>query len=105
MPALPQSHRSVPKRRRGSLGHDMGVPFLGRIPLDPDVVTQSDAGEPFAMFNSDTADGRGLSRDREQSRNVLQEERVVGERRSQTAAPIKHETDESQRGSDRGSRR
>jgi ATP-binding protein involved in chromosome partitioning len=30
------------------------VPFLGRIPLDPDVVTQSDAGEPFAMFNSDT---------------------------------------------------
>ena len=33
---------------------DMGVPFLGRIPLDPDVVTQSDAGEPFAMFYSDT---------------------------------------------------
>ena len=32
----------------------MGVPFLGRIPLDPDVVIQSDAGEPFAMFNSDT---------------------------------------------------
>jgi MinD-like ATPase involved in chromosome partitioning or flagellar assembly len=32
----------------------MGVPFLGRIPLDPDVVTQSDAGEPFAMFYSDT---------------------------------------------------
>jgi len=27
---------------------------LGRIPLDPDVVTQSDAGEPFALFNSDT---------------------------------------------------
>jgi ATP-binding protein involved in chromosome partitioning len=35
--------------------NDMGVPFLGRIPLDPDVVMQSDAGEPFAMFNSDTA--------------------------------------------------
>jgi Mrp family chromosome partitioning ATPase len=34
---------------------EMGVPFLGRIPLDPDVVTQSDAGEPFALFNSDTA--------------------------------------------------
>jgi ATP-binding protein involved in chromosome partitioning len=30
-------------------------PFLGRIPLDPDVVTQSDAGEPFALFNSDSA--------------------------------------------------
>jgi Mrp family chromosome partitioning ATPase len=33
---------------------DMGVPFLGRVPLDPEVVTQSDAGEPFALFNSDT---------------------------------------------------
>lgn len=33
---------------------DMGVPFLGRIPLDPEVVTQCDAGEPFAMFCSDT---------------------------------------------------
>jgi MinD-like ATPase involved in chromosome partitioning or flagellar assembly len=33
----------------------MGVPFLGRIPLDPEVVTQCDAGEPFAMFYSDTA--------------------------------------------------
>ena len=38
-----------------SVGADMGVPFLGRIPLDPDVVTQCDAGEPFALFNSDTA--------------------------------------------------
>jgi Mrp family chromosome partitioning ATPase len=33
---------------------EMGVPFLGRIPLDPEVVTQSDAGEPYALFNSDT---------------------------------------------------
>ena len=33
---------------------EMGVPFLGRIPLDPDVVTQCDAGEPFALFYSDT---------------------------------------------------
>jgi hypothetical protein len=33
----------------------MGAPFLGRIPLDPDVVLQSDAGEPYALFNSDTA--------------------------------------------------
>src|ERR671921_113971 len=33
---------------------DMGVPFLGRVPLDPEVVTQCDAGEPFAMFYSDT---------------------------------------------------
>src|SRR5207249_924740 len=33
---------------------EMGVPFLGRIPLDPDVAVQCDAGEPYAMFCSDT---------------------------------------------------
>jgi Mrp family chromosome partitioning ATPase len=33
---------------------DMKVPFLGRIPLDPEIVLQSDAGEPYALFNSDT---------------------------------------------------
>ena len=33
---------------------DMEVPFLGRVPLDPEVVTQCDAGEPYALFNSDT---------------------------------------------------
>ena len=34
---------------------EMGVRFLGRIPLDPEIVTQGDAGEPFALFNSDSA--------------------------------------------------
>ncbi len=34
--------------------HDMGVPFLGRIPLDPEVGAHCDSGEPFAMFCSDT---------------------------------------------------
>ncbi len=36
----------------------MGVHFLGRVPLDPEVVTQCDYGEPYALFHSDlpTAD-------------------------------------------------
>lgn len=53
----PHCHNHIEVFRKGggeASAHDMGVPFLGRIPLDPDVVTQSDAGEPFAMFNSDT---------------------------------------------------
>ncbi|RJP65045.1 MAG: ATP-binding protein [Candidatus Abyssobacteria bacterium SURF_17] len=29
------------------MAREMGVPFLGRIPLDPGVVTTSDSGEPF----------------------------------------------------------
>jgi hypothetical protein len=32
----------------------MSVPFLGRIPLDPDVAAHCDSGEPYAMFCSDT---------------------------------------------------
>ncbi|HET9867458.1 MAG TPA: P-loop NTPase, partial [Nitrospira sp.] len=53
----PHCHQHIDVFRKGggeASAQDMGVPFLGRIPLDPDVVIQSDAGEPFAMFNSDT---------------------------------------------------
>ena len=53
----PHCHTQIDVFRKGggeASASDMGVPFLGRIPLDPDVVTQSDAGEPFALFNSDT---------------------------------------------------
>jgi Mrp family chromosome partitioning ATPase len=52
----PHCHNHIDVFRKGggeASALDMGVPFLGRIPLDPDVVTQSDAGEPFALFNSD----------------------------------------------------
>jgi ATP-binding protein involved in chromosome partitioning len=53
----PHCHTQIDVFRKGggeASALDMGVPFLGRIPLDPDVVTQSDAGEPFALFNSDS---------------------------------------------------
>ncbi|MEC4681851.1 MAG: P-loop NTPase, partial [Nitrospirota bacterium] len=37
---------------------DMDVPFLGRVPLDPEMVLQCDRGEPYTLFHSDlpTAD-------------------------------------------------
>ncbi|MDE3019393.1 MAG: Mrp/NBP35 family ATP-binding protein [Nitrospirota bacterium] len=53
----PHCHQAIEVFRKGggeASAGDMGVPFLGRIPLDPDVVTQCDAGEPFAMFYSDS---------------------------------------------------
>ena len=31
----------------------MDVPFLGRVPLDPEMVLQCDRGEPYALFHSD----------------------------------------------------
>ncbi|MCP9451235.1 MAG: Mrp/NBP35 family ATP-binding protein [Nitrospira sp.] len=61
----PHCHRQITVFRQGggeASALDMGVPFLGRIPLDPDVVTQSDAGEPFALFHSDTATAEAYHR-------------------------------------------
>ena len=33
---------------------DFGVPFLGKIPLDPNIVTTGDSGEPFLTTNAST---------------------------------------------------
>ena len=40
-----------------AMAHEMGVPWLGRIPLDPEVVTACDAGTPYlsAYAHSETA--------------------------------------------------
>ncbi len=53
----PHCHEHIEVFRKGggeASAADMGVNFLGRIPLDPEVVRQCDYGEPFAMFYSDT---------------------------------------------------
>lgn len=33
---------------------EMGVPFLGRIPIDPKIVTASDEGKPFVLDNPES---------------------------------------------------
>lgn len=57
----PHCHQHIDVFRKGggeASAADMGVPFLGRIPMDPEIVTQCDFGEPYALFHSDlpTAD-------------------------------------------------
>lgn len=39
------------------MASEMGVPFLGRIPIDPKIVEQSDSGKPFLQYfpGSETA--------------------------------------------------
>lgn len=34
---------------------EMGVPFLGKIPIDPQIVESSDEGKPFVLENPDSA--------------------------------------------------
>jgi len=51
-------------RRGGGEGmaKDMGVPFLGRIPLDPDMVTSGETGVPFMTAFPESETSRALTR-------------------------------------------
>jgi ATP-binding protein involved in chromosome partitioning len=40
----------------------MGVPFLGRIPIDPQIVEASDLGEPYVTRHGDTEGAAAFSR-------------------------------------------
>jgi len=46
----PHCKREIPLFKTGGgekAANEMNVPFLGRIPIDPDIVTTTDAGKPF----------------------------------------------------------
>jgi MinD-like ATPase involved in chromosome partitioning or flagellar assembly len=36
------------------IAKEMGVPFLGRVPIDPNIVDSSDTGKPFILANPDS---------------------------------------------------
>ena len=44
-----------------SLAQEMGVPFLGRVPLDPQVVDSGDAGTPFVQRFADSPAARAFA--------------------------------------------
>jgi len=55
----PHCHKEIPLFKIGGgekAAHDLKVPFLGRIPLDPEMVSNCDRGMPFVMSypNSET---------------------------------------------------
>lgn len=88
----PHCHREIEVFRKGggeASALDMGVPFLGRIPLDPDVVTQSDAGEPFALFNSDTPTAEAYHRIANQIESFCKKSGSLLKVGRSTAKPIK----------------
>jgi Mrp family chromosome partitioning ATPase len=48
----PHCHKEIPLFKTGGgekAARDMKVPFLGRIPIDPEMVTDCDRGMPFVM--------------------------------------------------------
>jgi ATP-binding protein involved in chromosome partitioning len=44
-----------------ALAYEMNVPFLGSIPIDPDIVTSSDAGTPFIDTHTHSLGGKAFS--------------------------------------------
>jgi MinD-like ATPase involved in chromosome partitioning or flagellar assembly len=49
----------------------MNVPFLGRIPLDPDMVASSDDGYPLVLKNPDSITAQAFHHVAEEWRNLL----------------------------------
>ena len=48
----PHCHKEIPLFKTGGgekAAHDLKVPFLGKIPIDPEMVTDCDRGMPFVM--------------------------------------------------------
>ncbi len=45
-----------------ALAKEMNVPFLGRIPMDPEVVRSGDEGYPFVKVQGDTPTGKALTK-------------------------------------------
>jgi ATP-binding protein involved in chromosome partitioning len=45
----------------GKLAAEMGVPFLGRIPLDPMIVASGDEGKPFVQSHADSPSARAFA--------------------------------------------
>jgi ATP-binding protein involved in chromosome partitioning len=40
--------------------HEMGVPFLGRFPIDPELVKSGDMGKPFIQYNKESGSARAM---------------------------------------------
>jgi ATP-binding protein involved in chromosome partitioning len=53
----PHCHKEIPLFKKGGgekAARDLKVPFLGNIPVDPEVVTDCDRGMPFVMAHLDS---------------------------------------------------
>jgi ATP-binding protein involved in chromosome partitioning len=52
------------------MASEMGVPFLGQIPLEPGVVESGDSGHPFMQATDDPGAAGGISRAAERFREI-----------------------------------
>ncbi len=51
---------------------DLNVPFLGRIPIEPEMVNAGDSGKPYVHFNKDTQTAKRIKQIEEEIINFLE---------------------------------
>ena len=55
--------------------NDLDVPFLGRIPIEPEMVKAGDSGKPYIHFNKDTETAKIIKQIEEKIINFLEKEK------------------------------
>ncbi len=55
--------------------NDLDVPFLGRIPIEPEMVKAGDSGKPYIHFNKDTETAKTIKQIEEKIMNFLEKEK------------------------------
>jgi len=72
-----------------TMAKEMGVPFLGRIPMDPQIVGGSDEGKPFVYHHRETESAQAFIRAIQPVFRLQESKKHSGELISQTIKPLK----------------
>ena len=77
----PHCGKSIPVFKVGggeNAARELGVPFLGRIPLDPRIVVGGDAGKPFVLEHPDSPAAKAFVHAVEEIKKHLKQTRAEG---------------------------
>src|SRR2546425_408007 len=77
----PHCGKSIPVFKVGggeAAAKELGVPFLGRIPLDPRIVVGGDAGKPFVLEHPDSPAAKAFVHAVEEIKKHLKQTRAEG---------------------------
>jgi ATP-binding protein involved in chromosome partitioning len=72
-----------------AMARQMGVPFLGRIPIEPQIVGGSDAGKPFVYFYRETLAAQAFMRAIQPVLQLQEQSKPETARIARMAQPIK----------------
>jgi ATP-binding protein involved in chromosome partitioning len=88
----PHCHKLIEVFKIGggeTMAREMGVPFLGRIPMDPQIVGTSDEGKPFIYHLRQTESTQAFIRAIQPVFQLQENKAPLGNRVPRAAAPLK----------------